>query len=55
MSDHPYDPRGFKARCMECSKDFYIPWETMCDAGICDGCMAKKPKKAKRTREETSE
>lgn len=43
-----YDPRGFKATCMECGKPFYIPWETMGDAGICGKCMAKKPKRGSR-------
>jgi hypothetical protein len=39
-----YDPRGFKAICIECRKPFYIPWETICDAGICDECMRPKPR-----------
>jgi hypothetical protein len=35
------DPKGFKAKCIWCGKPFYIPWVTMCDAGICDECLAK--------------
>lgn len=41
-----YDPRGLNAKCVGCGKPFYIPWETMCDAGYCDACMNKKPKRA---------
>jgi hypothetical protein len=37
-----YDHRGLRAVCIECRRPFYIPWETMCDAGVCDPCMAER-------------
>lgn len=39
-----FDPRGFEAQCIDCGRTFYIPWETMCDAGFCDECVEKRKK-----------
>jgi hypothetical protein len=43
-----YDPRGFKAHGIKCRRVFYIPWETMNDAGYCDKCVAEMREKEKR-------